>query len=81
MSVLPPDRASCEVGTKFFFKDCGNIRISIDGVEQIANVREYCVSGGWARVFRRDASGNPIRSAVGGVGIKKVHGAIKVWWR
>lgn len=77
----PPDRASVIQGERFYNKDCGRIGISIDGVVQEANVLEYCVTGGWARVYRRDADGNKLPGVLGGAGVKKVHGRIEVWWK
>lgn len=77
----PPDRACSQKGSAFFFKDCARIRISIDGVEQLDHVLEYCVSKGWARVHVvKDGKKQPAATGFG-FATKMVHGRVMVWWR
>lgn len=79
-SKHPPDRACTAKGSRFYFKDCARIRISINGVEQLDHVIEYCVSAGWARVHVV-VNGKKQPSAVGGgFASKMVHGRVVVWW-
>lgn len=76
----PPDRACVMKGSRFYFKDCSRLRIAIDGVEQLDNVLEYCVSKGWARVHVwKDGKKQP--GALGfGQATKMLSGNVQVWW-
>lgn len=77
-----PDRLSTQEGAPHYKgkKICENLRVSIDGVEQLGSVIEYCISKGWVRVLDYDAAGKPklnlIKTALA---TKLVRGKIEVW--
>lgn len=68
---------------KPFFKGkkvCEGLRVSVDGVERINSVIEYCISEGWVRVLACDKAGAPILNAdKTELTYLWIKGEVKVW--
>ncbi len=77
----PPDRACTVKGSRFYYKDCARIRISVDGIEHQDHVIEYCASKGWARVHVIVDGKKQPNALGGGWASKMMHGRVVVWWR
>lgn len=76
MREPPPDRVSVFKDSPHHHPQCGDIGVRLNGVERNADVYEYCVSEGWARVRVGkgfDRRGNPLTM--------KVVGTVAPYWR
>ena len=77
-----PDRLSTQQGAPYYKgkKIIQGLRISIDGIEQLGSVIEYCISKGWVRVLDCDAAGKPkLNMLKTALATKLIYGKIEVW--
>lgn len=76
-----PDRLCSESGSAHFNRALLMLKpiVKINGVDCEGTCLEYCVSGGWARIFVKNADGTFQRNVLGsGNRVKRVYGIIEV---
>lgn len=82
MSRVIPDRVSVEKASPFYDAKIGHeIDIALNGIRQINNVVEYCISEGWLRRYRRTALGQLKRDEYHQPIVDRVEGVVTVTWR
>jgi hypothetical protein len=77
-----PDRLSVSANSPHFDKQANlDIEVMFNGVRQVKNVVEFCVSEGWIRRLRKTALGVMVRDANGVPIIETLFGKVEPYWR
>ncbi len=81
-----PDRLCIEHKSRFFSTSCPyvGVKISYDETSQVFesnDIVEYCLSGRWVRLGKRDAAGNLIKHRSGFETTRYENVHIELYWR
>ena len=80
-----PDRLCIEHKSRFFSTSCPHVgvRVSYQGSEPIESndIVEYCSSGRWIRLGKRDAGGNLVKHRTGFDTTRIENVDIELYWR
>ena len=80
-----PDRLCIEHTSRFFSTSCTHVgvKLSVKGGEQYEtnNIVEYCASGRWVRMGRRDESGKLVRNRKAYETTRYENVDIELYWR
>lgn len=82
MQKVIPDRVCTEKASPFYDAQIGReIDVFLNGIRQVNNVVEYCISEGWLRRYRKTALGQVKTDEFHQPIIDRVEGTVTVEWR